>query len=427
KFISLCDAQRKIEGVYKGRTRTYDLRGRKVCVVMAGNPYTESGERFQIPDMLANRADVYNLGEIIGDNADVFELSYLENCLTSNPTLAPLATRHASDVHQIVRLAADPNAQVEFEGSYSADELEQYTATMRNLLRVRDVVLKVNRQYIRSAAQSDDYRTEPRFQLQGSYRNINRIAERVSPIMNPQELETAIYSSYENDAQTLTSGAESNLLKFKELAATLTPEEATRWEEIKKTFRQNLKMRGIDPGDKFGQVIAQMGVFSDGLDAIRDAVVHGVAQLAADDQAEEEAALEGRLTAFRADLDALQQSLTGGLAELQRLHEAKAAIPAEMKATFSPEAIETLAHWAEQLRGATAAGQGSDHKIEITNRIPRTILAVIREQFKLMQSWLVPLMESSQSQDKQLTALRKQLNTALSKYKDVLGELDDEA
>ena len=63
KFISLCDAQRKIEGVYKGRSRTYDLRGRKVAVVMAGNPYTESGERFQIPDMLANRADTYNLGE----------------------------------------------------------------------------------------------------------------------------------------------------------------------------------------------------------------------------------------------------------------------------------------------------------------------------------------------------------------------------
>ena len=66
KFISLCDAQRKIEGVYKGRARTYDLRGRKVCVVMAGNPYTESGQKFQIPDMLANRADTYNLGDIIG-------------------------------------------------------------------------------------------------------------------------------------------------------------------------------------------------------------------------------------------------------------------------------------------------------------------------------------------------------------------------
>ena len=28
KFISLCDAQRKIEGVYKGKSRTYDFRGK---------------------------------------------------------------------------------------------------------------------------------------------------------------------------------------------------------------------------------------------------------------------------------------------------------------------------------------------------------------------------------------------------------------
>ena len=90
KFISLCDATRRIEGVFNGKTRTYDLRGRKVAVVMAGNPYTESGEKFQIPDMLASRADTYNLGDVIGDNAGSFELSYLENCLTSNSTLARL-------------------------------------------------------------------------------------------------------------------------------------------------------------------------------------------------------------------------------------------------------------------------------------------------------------------------------------------------
>ena len=69
KFISLCDATRKVEGVWNGRTRTYDLRGKKFCVVMAGNPYTESGERFRIPDMLANRADTYNLGDILGGQA----------------------------------------------------------------------------------------------------------------------------------------------------------------------------------------------------------------------------------------------------------------------------------------------------------------------------------------------------------------------
>src|SRR6185503_16755270 len=39
KFISLCDGQRRMEGVWKGQTRTYDLRGKKFCVVMAGNPY----------------------------------------------------------------------------------------------------------------------------------------------------------------------------------------------------------------------------------------------------------------------------------------------------------------------------------------------------------------------------------------------------
>ena len=49
KFISLCDGTRRIEGVWRGRTRTYDMRGKKFCVVMAGNPYTESGEVFKIP------------------------------------------------------------------------------------------------------------------------------------------------------------------------------------------------------------------------------------------------------------------------------------------------------------------------------------------------------------------------------------------
>ncbi len=65
KFIPLCDATRRIEGVWQGHAKTYDLRGRKFAVVMAGNPYTESGQRFQIPDMLSNRADVYNLGRLL--------------------------------------------------------------------------------------------------------------------------------------------------------------------------------------------------------------------------------------------------------------------------------------------------------------------------------------------------------------------------
>jgi len=177
KFISLCDATRRIEGVFNGKTRTYDLRGRKVAVVMAGNPYTESGEKFQIPDMLASRADTYNLGDVIGDNAGSFELSYLENCLTSNSTLARLNSRSRKDVYTVIKMAEVGDSQPQtLEGNYSIEEINEFVAVMKKLLVARDVILKVNREYIDSAAQADEYRTEPAFKLQGSYRDMNKAA-----------------------------------------------------------------------------------------------------------------------------------------------------------------------------------------------------------------------------------------------------------
>ena len=100
KFISLSDGTRKVEGVFSGKPKTYDLRGKKFCVIMAGNPYTESGDRFQIPDMLANRADIYNLGDIIGDTAHLFKLSLIENSLTSNPVLHQLSSKYFEDVYK---------------------------------------------------------------------------------------------------------------------------------------------------------------------------------------------------------------------------------------------------------------------------------------------------------------------------------------
>ncbi|WP_041379433.1 DNA repair ATPase, partial [Phycisphaera mikurensis] len=246
KFISLCDAQRRIEGVRHGKPKAYDFRGRRVAVVMAGNPYTESGEAFRIPDMLSNRADTYNLGDIIGAHGDAFEMSYLENALTSNPALNPLATATRDDVHRVIRLAggASPDG-VEFDGSFPPDELAEMVEVVRKLARVRDVILKVNLAYIASAGQDDDYRTEPPFLLQGSYRNMNRIAEKVSAVMNDAELRELIVSAYEQDAQTLTTGAEANLLKFRELVFGLTPEQEERWVEIKSAFVRNNSVRAL--------------------------------------------------------------------------------------------------------------------------------------------------------------------------------------
>lgn len=271
KFISLCDAQRKIEGVWRGKPRTYDLRGRKVVVVMAGNPYTESGQKFKIPDMLANRADTYNLGDVIGGNGDAFKSSYLENAVTSNAVLAPLANKSQKDIRTFIRMADTGERDVEgFEASYSAQEVEEILSVMRKLVKVREVVLRVNAEYIHSAGQADEFRTEPPFRLQGSYRNMNRLAEKVVAIMNDAEVQRLIGNHYQNEAQTLTTGAEANLLKFKELIGIQTPDEEARWEEIKKTFKRNQLVRGGDANDPVSRVVGQLSGFQSGLQAIQE-------------------------------------------------------------------------------------------------------------------------------------------------------------
>lgn len=273
KFISLCDAQRKIEGIWKGESKTYDFRGKRVCVIMAGNPYTESGDQFQIPDMLANRADIYNLGDILGDSADVFKLSYIENALTSNHILARLAGKSIKDVHTLLQRAENnSNETLPLEANHSTAELNEYIAILKKLLRIRDVVLRVNQTYIQSAAMSDEYRTEPAFKLQGSYRNMNKMAEKVVPIMNDQELETLILSHYEGESQTLTSAAEANFLKLKELMDVQTTEEQQRWNEMKKTFNKNKIFNGLDEQNPVSQVLAQMSRFTDELQGIKAAI-----------------------------------------------------------------------------------------------------------------------------------------------------------
>lgn len=425
KFISLCDAQRRIEGVYKGKTRTYDLRGRKVAVVMAGNPYTESGEKFQIPDMLSNRADIYNLGEIIGNSRDAFEMSYLENALTSNPILAKLASRSQQDVYAVIRMASsEPRDGIELEGNYSLEEIDELVNTMQKLMRVRDVILAVNREYIRSAAQSDEYRTEPAFKLQGSYRNMNRIAEKVVPIMNESELTTLIVSNYENDAQTLTSGAEANLLKFKELIGLLTEEEAGRWEDIKRTFRQNIKLRGVDDNDRTGQIIVTLGSLGDGLDDIRKALTDGISQIAATDRRPSDTAEQNfspsnsdglaariteQLTGLQSGLAAINSSVADGLQQL-------AARSAEFAYAQMPETSGE--------KPSAKRQEFNSGRITVVNKIPPTVVAVLRQQFKVMKAWMQPIHETTQAQRIENRELLNRLEECTQLYTQLIERIE---
>ncbi|MCX7553580.1 DNA repair ATPase [Marinicella sp. S1101] len=259
KFISLCDGTRKIEGVWRGMSKTYDMRGKKFCVIMAGNPYTESGEVFRVPDMLANRADVYNLGDILGGQEDVFAMSYIENSLTSNPVLAPLALREMNDLYLLMDMAKGKEvATSDLSHSYASSEINEIITVLKHLFTVQEVILKVNQAYISSAAMDDRYRQEPPFKLQGSYRNMNKLAEKVVPVMDQHELQQLIDDHYAGEAQLLTTGAEENLLKLKALRGTLNAEDEERWQAIKAEFKIRNALAG-DEADGATKIASQIG------------------------------------------------------------------------------------------------------------------------------------------------------------------------
>ncbi|WP_371591772.1 DNA repair ATPase [Streptomyces virginiae] len=265
KFIPLCDTTRSLGG--------HNLRGKRFAVCMAGNPYTESGQRFRVPDMLANRADVWNLGDVLMGKEDVFALSFVENALTSNPALAPLAGRDRADLELLVRLAdGDPTAHRDrLTHAYPPAELDRILAVLHHLLTARATVLAVNDAYIASAAQSDASRTEPPFQLQGSYRNMNKIAARISPIMNDSELTAVVNDHYTAEAQTLTTGAEANLLKLAALQGTLTPQQARRWTEITASYIRTQALGSADD-DPLTRAVAALSLLADRIAAVESAI-----------------------------------------------------------------------------------------------------------------------------------------------------------
>ena len=358
KYISLCDGTRRIEGVWRGETKTYDMRGKKFCVVMAGNPYTESGEVFKVPDMLANRADIYNLGDILGDMEEQFSLSYIENSLTSNAVLAPLATRDMQDVYHLVDMAQGENvATTELNHQYSAAELNEITSVLQKMFIIQELILKVNQQYIASAAQADRYRTEPPFKLQGSYRNMNKMAEKVSSVMNQQELMQLIEDHYQGESQLLTNGTEENLLKLAELRGNMNEDQRVRWEQIKEGFLRNKAMGGDD---------------ADGSVKIANQMIDLVEQL------------KSIKTSVEASSTEAQQRLISKNQFEQKLAESQR----EYQATLSNALLGALTKISESL------GQPGDTVVEIVNKPSKQVSNALSVLADSMENSIKPLILS---------------------------------
>lgn len=100
---------------------------------------------------------------------------------------------------------------------------------------------------------------------------MNKIAQRVQPVMNEAELDALIDDHYAAEAQTLTSGAEANLLKLAELRGTLTSEQADRWAEVKAAYVRTRTLGGPDT-DPLTRAVAALGLLADRVAAVESAI-----------------------------------------------------------------------------------------------------------------------------------------------------------
>ena len=66
------------------------------------------------------------------------------------------------------------------------------------------------------------------------------------------------------------------MLKLRELLNILTPEEAQRWENIKRTFQRNMLTKGGDDSDPAGRIVGQLSAFGAGLDGIQRTLASGL-------------------------------------------------------------------------------------------------------------------------------------------------------
>jgi hypothetical protein len=202
-------------------------------------------------------------------------------------------------------------AASELTHSYPGSELNEITTVLKSLFKVQQIILKVNQEYIRSAAMDDKYREEPSIKLQGSYRNMNKMAEKIVAIMNESELEELINDHYVGEAQLLTTGAEENLLKLKELRGILTKDEAQRWHEIKTEFKIRNSLAG-DDSDGATKIASQLSNLKESLTMLTQSFTNEFKKhnSIAEDDSDEASKISKQISELKDSLTTFTQSFT---------------------------------------------------------------------------------------------------------------------
>ena len=66
----------------------------------------------------------------------------------------------------------------------------------------------------------------------------------------------------------------------------------------------------------------------------------------------------------------------------------------------------------------------SAQKITIVNKIPSTVISVLKQQFRLMNKWMQPIHEATQDQRAEMFELRNQLEECIDMYRKLIRRIE---
>ncbi|HEY0134171.1 MAG TPA: DNA repair protein, partial [Nannocystis sp.] len=274
-------------------------------------------------------------------------------------------------------------------------------------------LLKVNMQYIASAAMDDKYRTEPPFKLQGSYRNMNKMAEKIVAAMTPEEVDRLVDDHYQGEAQTLTIAAEQNLLKLAEMRGRLNPTQAERWATIKREFQRTRSLGGAedDPAVRIG---GQLSILAQRVESITDALKTAASRGPSEEAEEAARAQQTRMMEMMA---LMQQQVAAAREKPAEKPPEKALAPPTIAAGPLEWARPQIARIANALE---TLGQSS-LAIEVKNEAPPGITELLAQQVAIIERTLVPLVRAATGNLQDMKSLELRVDQMLG----MLQEIDE--
>jgi DNA-binding FrmR family transcriptional regulator len=324
--------------------------------------------------MLANRADTYNLGDILGGKEDAFALSYIENALTSNPVLAPLATREPGRRLQADRMARARRCRsTELSPRLLRGRARGDHGGAPRLIRCSDVLSRqpaVHRS--RRAGRRLPHRAA--VQAAGQLPQHEQARREGRPAMNDEELEQLIDDHYLGESQTLTTGAEQNLLKLAELRGKMTDEQKARWEQVKRDFNR-VKLMGGATDDPISRVTGQLGGLTDKLEGIQLAM-------------RENTTVSERLAGIEAAVHSAATLMQERAAE-QKVRDAEAAGDEEF------ERDRLLVKYMQHIEDALHALSAPKLEVKVQNQAPAGVEELLAQQIAIIERTLVPLVRTT--------------------------------